>query len=364
MQGRKPLPILLLSGLIASALSCGGESGTGPETDPPMKNLPPSASMEASEISGYAPLKVFFGGGGSDGDGTVVKIEWDFDGDGVFDRTFPVNSAEATVGTEYTYENAGSYSAKIRVTDDDGATATATKAISVLATAYSGFQDLSLRAGGYWQYSWVHTNATTLDSGTRTAGTVRVTLGSSLALSNGLTIYPTTITELGDPFPLSAPFEAYGYVGVQDGVLYKARQREGTNIFDFWTVFDPRSGTVGETGLMGYFRGDVQETLSSGVVDNRYLTAPGVTVRELWNKPYCRTVAGVQICDQESWVYETEEYYVPPVGFAGFYRSGTYSWSSPFPGGSTSYTILLGLTGTNMGTIPGDSVSAAGLNRP
>ena len=115
---------------------------------------------------------------------------------------------------------------------------------------------------------------------------------------------------------------------------------------------------------MDYFREDVQETISSGIIDNRYLMAPGVTVREIWNKPYCTTVAGVHICEDESWVYETEEYYVPPVGFAGFYRSGTYSWSSPFPGGSASHTILVGLTATNMGEIPGDSISAEGTIRP
>jgi hypothetical protein len=265
---------------------------------------------------------------------------------------------------EHTYEQAGTFLVKVRVTDDDGATATATKGIIVQAEAFPGFQALSLKTEGYWQFSWMRTNAKNLNSGTVTAGTVVVTLGSSLTLSNGLTIFRTTVTELGDPFPLAAPFEQYGYVGVQDGMLYKAKQRDGTNTYDLWPVFDPRAGTIGETGLMDYFREDVQEAISSGFIDNRYLTAPGVTVREIWNKPYCKTVAGVQICESESWVYETEEYYVPPVGFAGFYRSGTYNWSSPFPGGSASYTILVGLTATNMGQIPGDSISAEWMIRP
>lgn len=356
----------LVAGLVGIVGSCGGDSGTGPgpDKDPVATNLPPSASMEASVTSGYAPLTVYFGGGGEDGDGLIVKIEWDFDGDGTFDLTQNENSASVSMPAEHTYEQAGTFLVKIRVTDNDGATATATKGIIVQAEAFPGFQALSLKTGGYWQYSWKRTNGKNLDSGTVTAGIVTVTLGSSLTLSNGLTIYRTTVNELGDPFPLAAPFEQYGYVGVQDGVLYKVKQREGTNTFDIWPVFDPRAGTIGEMGLMGYFRGDVQEALSSGVIDNRYLFAPGVTVREIWNKPYCQTVAGVRICEDESWVYETEEYYVPPVGFAGFYRSGTYSWSSPFPGGSTSSTILLGLTATDMGQIPGDSISAEGMIRP
>lgn len=348
----------LAAGMLGTGISCGGESGTGPEREPQESNLPPSASIAANTTSGYAPLRVFFGGGGVDADGIIVKIEWDFDGDGTYDLTAPVNSADTTMGTDYTYEEPGEFAARIRVTDNDGATATASEGVSVSAAVYTGFQELSLQTGGYWQYSWVRTNATSLNSGTRTAGTIRVTLGSSLTLSNGLVLFQTTVSELGDPFPLSAPFEQYGYVGARDGVLYKARRREGTNTYDVWTVFDPRAGTIGETGLMDYFRADVQEAFFSGVIDNRYLLAPGVTVRELWNKPYCQTIAGVQVCEDESWVYQTEEYFVPPLGFAGFYRSGTYSWSSPFPGGSTSSTILLGLTGTNLGAIPNDSVSA------
>jgi PKD repeat protein len=364
MRGRRVVETLLMAGVMGMATSCSGDGGTGPGNDPVDTNLPPSASMTASVTSGYAPLTVFFGGGGTDGDGTIVKIEWDFDGDGTFDETSTVNSADPSLGTEHTYEEAGVYTATIRVTDDDGATATATEGIQVLAAAYAGFQDLTLRTGGYWTYNWVGTNATNLNSGTRKAGVVKVTLGSSLPLSSGLTIYSTTVTELGDPFPLAAPFEQYGYVGVRDGVLYKAKRRDGTNTYDVWTVFDPRAGTIGENGLLGYFREEVQEHFTSGVVSNRYLEAPGVTVRELWSKPYCRTIAGVQICDDEAWVYETEEYFIPPVGFAGVYRSGTYSWSSPFPGGSTSSTVLLGLTDTNMGVIPGDSVSAGGLPTP
>lgn len=52
----------------------------------------------------------------SDGDGSVVLWEWDFDNDGVFDW------ADSTSGTtEHQYETPGTKRAKLRVTDDDGA---------------------------------------------------------------------------------------------------------------------------------------------------------------------------------------------------------------------------------------------------
>ena len=351
MQGRMFARSFLVAVWVGMVASCGGDSGTGPEKEtdpPPPSNNSPEAGIAASTTSGYAPLRVFFGGGGSDSDGVIVRIEWDFNGDGTFDQTLNVNAADTSMGTEYTYTQAGTFPATIRVTDDDGATATATQAITVQTTVFSGFEDLSLKSGGYWEYSWVRTNTTNLNSGTTTSGTVRITLGYSLTLNNGLKLYSASITESGDPFPLAAPLEQYGFVGIKDGVLYKARNVEGTNSYEYWVVFDSRAGAVGQRGMMDYFTDKVQETFSNGMIANRFFATTGVTVSELNNKPYCQTVAGVQICDDEAWTFLNQEYYLPNVGFGGFYRSGTYNWSSPFPGGSSSHTILLGLTSTNM----------------
>ena len=87
-------------------------------------NQPPVAVVNATPTSGLAPLTVSFNGGNStDADGTIASYSWNF-GD----------STTATgATTSHTYSAAGSYTARLTVTDDDGAVSSATVVISVTA---------------------------------------------------------------------------------------------------------------------------------------------------------------------------------------------------------------------------------------
>ncbi|MEP0814773.1 MAG: PKD domain-containing protein [bacterium] len=92
-------------------------------------NKPPVAEANANPTSGTKPLLVGFNATGSgDPDGTIVKWEWDWTSDGTYD--WESNSGG---GTNYTYTNHGDFTAKLRVTDDNGATGTDTVAIHVNA---------------------------------------------------------------------------------------------------------------------------------------------------------------------------------------------------------------------------------------
>lgn len=89
-------------------------------------NTPPTAALSATPTSGDSPLAVTLDASGStDSDGTIVNYEWDFDGDGLYDG-YGEGSA---IG--HTYNTAGTYTAKVRVTDDAGAQDTATIGITV-----------------------------------------------------------------------------------------------------------------------------------------------------------------------------------------------------------------------------------------
>jgi len=90
----------------------------------------PSVTAGASVTSGSAPLEVFLYGNASDLDGTIVKYEWDFNGDGTYDW-----SSSTTASVRHVYSTAGSYTARLRVTDMDGYTNTATVTITVNASA-------------------------------------------------------------------------------------------------------------------------------------------------------------------------------------------------------------------------------------
>ncbi len=90
----------------------------------PMSN-PPTASASATPTSGTAPLTVSFTGTGTD-DGSVTKYEWDFDGNGTYDW-----SSTTGGNTVKTYSSAGTYTATLRVTDNDNLTGTASLTITV-----------------------------------------------------------------------------------------------------------------------------------------------------------------------------------------------------------------------------------------
>jgi len=80
------------------------------------------ASASATPTSGTAPLTVkFSGAASSDPDGSIVKYAWAF-GDGG-------TSSEAS--PQHIYTKSGTYTAKLTVTDDKGATAQDTVAITV-----------------------------------------------------------------------------------------------------------------------------------------------------------------------------------------------------------------------------------------
>lgn len=92
---------------------------------------PTITSFSANITNGVLPLTVNFTAVAADSDGFIAKYEWDLDGDGVFE----VNSGTASV-TSFTYTNAGTYNAKVRVTDNGGAT-TVSNAVAVTVASTS-----------------------------------------------------------------------------------------------------------------------------------------------------------------------------------------------------------------------------------
>ncbi|MCB1186882.1 PQQ-binding-like beta-propeller repeat protein [bacterium] len=89
-------------------------------------NQLPVAVLTADHSSTCAPFTVSFdASASSDADGNIVQYEWDPDGDGSFEESG--GAASCT----YTYPERGTYIALLRVTDDRGATATASMGIAL-----------------------------------------------------------------------------------------------------------------------------------------------------------------------------------------------------------------------------------------
>ena len=91
-------------------------------------NKPPSAVLNADYYKGDAPLTVNFDASGStDLDGDIIRFEWDLDADGTFEYNSGIDPA-----AHYTYDNTGSYSVSVKVTDDDEDSSTDTVIIKVV----------------------------------------------------------------------------------------------------------------------------------------------------------------------------------------------------------------------------------------
>jgi PKD repeat protein len=69
---------------------------------------------------------VSFTGIGTDEDGNIVLYEWDFNGDGVYEW-----SSNESGNATFTFNREGTYTAVLRVTDNDGLTATDSRVITV-----------------------------------------------------------------------------------------------------------------------------------------------------------------------------------------------------------------------------------------
>jgi endonuclease/exonuclease/phosphatase family metal-dependent hydrolase len=87
---------------------------------PPPPNQPPTVNISANTTSGYAPLAVALNSSSSDPDGSIVSSNFTF-GDG---------TSAAGTSTSHIY-SAGTYTARVTVTDNAGATASASLTITV-----------------------------------------------------------------------------------------------------------------------------------------------------------------------------------------------------------------------------------------
>jgi hypothetical protein len=87
-------------------------------------NQSPMVAMTALPTSGVAPMNVAFDGSGSvDADGNIVSYAWNF-GDGTLG---------SGISTSHTYTTPGNYTARLTVTDNLGASGSATTTIQVSA---------------------------------------------------------------------------------------------------------------------------------------------------------------------------------------------------------------------------------------
>ncbi|MEJ7617090.1 MAG: PKD domain-containing protein, partial [Pyrinomonadaceae bacterium] len=100
----------------------------------PLPNKLPTLSISASSTSGIAPMSVSFTSRASDSDGQIVAYDWSF-GNG------QTSTASAP---KVTYSASGVFTARLKVTDSGGATASASLSITVQPAQSGGSTTLKV----------------------------------------------------------------------------------------------------------------------------------------------------------------------------------------------------------------------------
>ena len=184
-------------------------------------NQAPVADFTVSPIPANVGQAVNFDGSGStDAGGSIVKYEWDLDGNGSYETdTGAVKTASRT------YTTAGSVTVKLRVTDNDGLTAEASRTAFVNATPGDGGYAAAVAATSGLAHYW--------RLGELTGGTLADTAGSSPATTVGG-------VSLGAPGGTSGDTDrSVSFDGVDDAAVANL-DLSGTNAvtLEFWLKWD------------------------------------------------------------------------------------------------------------------------------
>jgi tartrate-resistant acid phosphatase type 5 len=183
-------------------------------------NQPPVARFTATPTSGAPPLAVNFNGSSSsDVDGTIASYAWNF-GDGA-------SASGAT--TSHTYTAGGTYTAKLTVTDNQGATGSATSSIA----AVTGLRFAVI--GDYGSNTSDENRVATLVKG----------WNPDFILTTGDNNYPQ-----GDASTIDQVIGKYysSYIG-----NYKGAYGSGSSTNQFWPVLGNHDWDVGDSAYINYF---------------------------------------------------------------------------------------------------------------
>jgi hypothetical protein len=109
---------------------------SGVESSPTLISVtvPPTAQLAVTPNQAETGQSITLDANGSqDSDGTIVRYDWDFEGDGAYDV-----STTTVQSVSQVYSNPGTFAPKVRVVDEDGATAVQTGSLVISAPSGGG----------------------------------------------------------------------------------------------------------------------------------------------------------------------------------------------------------------------------------
>lgn len=189
-------------------------------------NAGPSASVETSPLVSDGPDEITLdAGGSSDPDGQIIKYEWDFNNDGLYDY-----DSGPLASISHFFARKGLIFYKVRVTDNDYATATALGAVTI----NSGWSTATVSFGYGYIYS---ISAAT----TGTGSAERPCLAFNSANAVDLHFVRAGQADGSDWEAVQAPIDNSGSVGIAPALL---RSSLTGNPLLFYSVVDSSANSL------------------------------------------------------------------------------------------------------------------------
>jgi PKD repeat protein len=213
-----------------------GAVATATRTVTVESHLPQARFTTSPNPVSTGALVSFDGSSSSENGGSIVKYEWDLDGNG----TYETNTGSTPSATK-AYAEAGDYKVGLRVTDSAGKTATTTHTVTV-AGAYSSLIDSTPGLIDYWRLGEAAGNTLADIVGGKTANLKGgVTLGAPGALEND----PNTAASFdGSSAAASAPLDLSGssQLTLEFWLNWSAYANDDHLAFEFTPNFNENSG--------------------------------------------------------------------------------------------------------------------------
>jgi PKD repeat protein len=243
-------------------------------------NTPPEVTLTANPTSGRISkevgLTVTFTGTASDSNGYITKVEWDLDGDRIYESSSDITPIkETTIQKSFTYNDTGTFTPSFRATDDDGVSITKSMTITIPNQPPTGSLSAD-KTSGTAPLSVTFTIGYTDPEGK--AGTYSLDYGDGTGISTGSLNSDQTVQVK----------HTYSSIGVYTATLIVTDNKGATERKSVTIAVDVWQRTYGVSGSAN----SIQQTRDGGYIvagntySDFYIIKLDASGNEVWEKTY------------------------------------------------------------------------------
>lgn len=237
-------------------------------------NSPPTCTLTANPNSGIVPFTTTFSMIASDSDGTITSWKLDVNNDGTADYSGNGNPPASQV---HTYNNQGTFAAKLTVWDDDNAIGSDTEIITVTSSEIIEFSDSF--ENGQWNGKWVEdsqndwfTSTQRKTDGSYSAEVDGRAIDATLTMLNAIDLSGITSATLTYSWFIESNWDSGEYIALDmyNGISWTEVKRLRGNV-DTENIWHHETIDLSDYLVNGFkirFRAKVSDSTEDGNIDN------------------------------------------------------------------------------------------------